>query len=143
MFHKKSRNDKNHNRSPRQLRVGEELRHAVAAALQRGEFPWDKEFGPRPVVTVTEARISPDLRNATFYVMPLGGTNVDKVVKGLNKHHHFFKNVLAQDVQLRWIPQIHFLADTSFEYAEKIEKILHDPKVARDLPVPKATEFDE
>jgi ribosome-binding factor A len=127
---KKNLNDSKHNRSPRQLKVGEELRHAFAAALQEGNFPWD---GPRPVITVTEVRISPDLRNATIFVMPLGGINMDKVVKGLNQHHHFFKNVIAKEVQMRWIPQLHFLPDTSFEYAEKIEKILLDPKVKRDL----------
>ena len=129
-----SRSKKDHGnkqtRSARQLRVGEEMRHVLAAALQRGEFPWD---GPRPVITVTEVRISPDLRNATAFVMPLGGVAVEQVVKTLNMNHHFFKNELAHNMQIRWIPQIHFLADTSFAYAEKIEKILHDPKVKRDL----------
>jgi ribosome-binding factor A len=119
-------------RSPRQLRVGEELRHAIAASLQRGDFPWSGE-GPRPMITVTEVRISPDLRNATIYIMPLGGVRVEEVVKHLNMHHHFFKNVIAKNVIMRWIPQLHFLADTSFDYAQKIDKILHDPAVARDL----------
>ncbi|MNC96800.1 Ribosome-binding factor A [compost metagenome] len=65
--------------------------------------------------------------------MPLGGVRTDEVVRQLNMHHHFFKNVIAKNVHMRWIPQLHFLADTSFEYAEKIDKILHDPAVARDL----------
>jgi ribosome-binding factor A len=135
MFRSKRGHGDKQSRSARQLRVGEELRHAVAAALQLGDFPWHADF-PRPVITVTEARISPDLRNATFFVMPLGGVKMKEVVRELNQHHHFFKNVLAQDVQLRWIPQVHFLPDTSFDYAEKIEKILHDPVVARDLKTP-------
>lgn len=119
-------------RSPRQLRVGEELRHALAAALQQGDYPWP-EGQKRQIISVTEVTISPDLRNATIYVMPLGGENVEQVVKALNGHVHFFKNVIAHEVQLRWIPQLRFQADTSFAYAEKIEKILHDPVVARDL----------
>jgi ribosome-binding factor A len=131
MFRKKS-SDNNGQRSQRQLRVGEELRHAMATSLQRGDFPWSGE-GPRPVITVTEVRISPDLRNATAYIMPLGGVHVDEVVKQLNMHKHFFKNVIAKNVHMRWIPQLHFSGDTTFEYVEKIEKILHDPAVARDL----------
>ncbi|MBI3418741.1 MAG: 30S ribosome-binding factor RbfA [Proteobacteria bacterium] len=131
MFRSKKSSDKTH--GPRPLRVGEEIRHALAAALQRGDFPWDKENGPRPVITVTEVRISPDLRNATAFVMPLGGSRMEEVVNTLNKHHHFFKHVIAQNVQMRYVPSLHFSADQSFEYAEKIEKILHDPKVARDL----------
>ncbi|HVY12038.1 MAG TPA: 30S ribosome-binding factor RbfA [Alphaproteobacteria bacterium] len=132
MFRSKKPSDSKHNRTPRQLKVGEELRHALAASLQRGDFPWTHE-SPRPVITVTEVRISPDLRNATIFVMPLGGTQVKEAVSQLNQHNHFFKNVIAQNVQMRWIPQLHFLADESFAYAEKIEKILHDPNVARDL----------
>jgi ribosome-binding factor A len=129
-------------RSPRQLRVGEEIRHALAAALQHGDFPWPAGEA-RPHITVTEVRISADLRNATVFVMPLGGINVEKVVKALNETVHFFKNVLAHDIQLRWIPELRFSADTSFAYAEKIEKILHDPAVARDLKTPKHTDDEE
>ncbi len=118
--------------SPRPLRVGEEIRHALATCLQQGDFPWEAAI-PRPSVTVTEVRISPDLRNATAYVMPLGGADIPTVVKELNAHNHFFKNVIAHEVVMRYVPQLHFSADTSFDYAEKIERILHDPAVARDL----------
>jgi ribosome-binding factor A len=131
MFRKKS-SDNNSPRSPRQLRVGEELRHALAASLQKGDFPWEAE-GPRPLITVTEVRIGPDLRNATIYVMPLGGVRIEAVIKELNRNKHFFKNVIAKNVHMRWIPQLHFSSDTSFDYAAKIDKILHDPAVARDL----------
>jgi ribosome-binding factor A len=117
-------------RSPRQLRMGEEIRHALAAELQRGDFPWD---GPRPMITVTEVRISPDLSNATAYIVPMGGVNANDVEKQLNVHVHHFKNVIAHEVIIRRIPQLHFTTDTSFEYADKIERILHDPAVARDL----------
>lgn len=119
-------------RSPRQLKVGEEIRHALAAALQQGDYPWPADV-PRHLITVTEVRISPDLRNATVYIIPLGGAHIPETVKALNAQHHFFKNVIAHEVQLRWVPQLHFEADTSFAYAEKIEKILHDPNVVRDL----------
>jgi ribosome-binding factor A len=132
MFRKKGSDNGSKTRSPRQFKVGEELRHAMAASLQRGDFPWTLST-PRPVITVTEVRISPDLRNASIFVIPLGGQNIPEVVGELNKHHHFFKNVIAQNVIMRWIPQLHFLPDQSFAYAEKIEKILHDPAVARDL----------
>lgn len=131
MFRKKTR-DTSKSRNPRQLRVGEELRHALAAALQKGDFPWTGE-APRPLITVTQVSLSPDLRNATAYVMPLGGVRMQETVRNLQQHVHFFKNVIAQNVQMRWIPQLHFAADESFAYAEKIEKILHDPVVARDL----------
>lgn len=124
--------NKEKGRSPRQLRVGEELRHALAAALQEGDYPWPKDV-KRTIISVTEVQVSPDLRNATAFVMPLGGEHVDESVKALNTHVHYFKNVIAHEVQLRWIPNLRFQADTSFEYANKIEKILHDPAVARDL----------
>lgn len=119
-------------RSPRQLKVGEELRHALAASLQYGEYPWPNDV-PRSIITVTEVRVSPDLRNATAYIVTLGGKYVPETVKALNQNKYYFKNVIAQEVQLRFVPQLHFEADTSFEYAEKIERLLHDPNVARDL----------
>lgn len=130
----RNNNSGNHQapRNPRQLRVGEELRHALAAALQKGDFPWQGP-GPRPIITVTEVRVSPDLRNATAYVMPLGGINAKEIEKHLNVHVHFFKNVIAHEVIMRYIPQLHFSTDTSFDYVDKIERILHNPNVARDL----------
>ncbi|MDX1921706.1 MAG: 30S ribosome-binding factor RbfA [Alphaproteobacteria bacterium] len=119
-------------RSPRQLRVGEELRHALAASFQDGDYPWPADL-PRSIITVTEVRISPDLRNATAYIVTMGGQHANETVKALNAHKYYFKNVIAQNVELRFVPQLHFQLDTSFEYAEKIERILHDPNVARDL----------
>jgi ribosome-binding factor A len=119
-------------RTPRQLRVGEELRHALAAALQDGNYPWPTDL-PRSIITVTEVRVSPDLRNATAYIVPLGGTQTAETVKALNLGKYYFKKVFAQEVELRFVPELHFQIDTSFEYAEKIERILHDPNVARDL----------
>lgn len=119
-------------RTPRQLRVGEEIRHALAAELQKGDFPWPAGT-PRPMITVTEVRIGPDLCHATIYVVPMGGAHASQVERELNAHLHYFKNVIAHEVIMRWIPQLHFTTDTSFDYAEKIARILHDPAVARDL----------
>lgn len=120
------------NRSPRQLRVGEELRHALAASFQDGNYPWPSDI-PRTIITVTEVRISPDLRNATAYIVTLGGQHAPETVKALNAAKYYFKHIIAQNVELRFVPQLHFQLDTSFEYAAKIERILHDPNVARDL----------
>lgn len=119
-------------RSPRQLRVGEEIRHALAAALQTGDYPWPDDL-PRTSITVTEVQVSPDLRNATAFIMPLRGERVEAVVQALKIHSYFFKKIIARDVQLRYVPALFFAADTSFAYAEKIEKLLHTPAVARDL----------
>ena len=119
-------------RTPRQLRVGEELRHALAASFQDGNYPWPSDI-PRHIVTVTEVRVSPDLRNATAYIVTLGGAHSAETVKALNQAKYYFKSVIANNVELRFVPQLHFMVDTSFEYAEKIERILHDPSVARDL----------
>ena len=129
---KNNKSPNGQSRSPRQLKVGEELRHALAASLQYSEYPWPSDT-PRSIITVTEVRISPDLRNATAYVVTLGGENIAETVKALNLSKYYFKSVIAKDVQLRFVPQLHFLADTSFEYAAKIERLLHDPAVARDL----------
>jgi|ERR1043166_2839572 ribosome-binding factor A len=119
-------------RTPRQLRVGEEIRHALAAAFQHGDYPWPDGV-PRTNITVTEVRIGPDLRHATAYVMPLGGQHIKETVDALRTVAPFFRHVIAENVEMRWVPELHFSADTSFEYASKIEKILHDPAVARDL----------
>jgi len=117
--------------SQRQLRVGEELRHAVAWILERGEIR-DPGLGDRPV-TVTEVRVSPDLRYATAYVMPLGGANTEAVVAALNRAAPFVRRQIGHAVKLRYLPSLSFVADTSFDQARHIEDLLRDPAVARDL----------
>lgn len=119
-------------RSPRQLKVGEEIRHALANVLQRGDFHWPETVPPAPV-TVTEVRVSPDLKNATAFVMPLGGGQMEPIVKALNDGIGFFRHVIAQDVRLRAVPRLTFAPDTSFDYANRIETLLNTPDVARDL----------
>src|SRR5262245_23447618 len=119
-------------RSQRQLRVGEEIRHALAEVLMRDEVPWPVGFDA-PVVTVTEVQVSPDLKNATVFVMPLGGVKLEETVKVLNSIVGHFRHELAEKVQLRYVPRLNFSADRSFDYAQRISDILHDPKVAKDL----------
>lgn len=119
-------------RSQRQLRVGEEVRHALAAILMRGDVPWPVGFKP-PVVTVTEVRISPDLANATAFIMPLGGEKMKETVKIMNEGAGFFRFEIGKAVKLRHVPKVHFLPDESFDAAQKITNILNDPAVKRDL----------
>jgi ribosome-binding factor A len=117
--------------SQRQYRVGEELRHAVAHILDHAHFRDPDLSGVS--VTVTEVRISPDLRNATAYVTPLGGRDMDKVVAALNRASGYFRRELARAVVLRVVPDIAFVPDTSFDYSSRIDAILAAPRVARDL----------
>ncbi|EWY42377.1 ribosome-binding factor A [Skermanella stibiiresistens SB22] len=117
--------------SQRQLRVGEELRHALAEVLRRGDFR-DPEL-QKLNVTVTEVRISPDLRNATAFITPLGGGETDEAVTALRRASAFFRGQMARSLKLRYVPTLSFEADTSFEYADHINRLLQDPEVARDL----------
>jgi ribosome-binding factor A len=117
--------------SQRQLRVGEAIRHSLAEVLMRGELR-DPELAGRSI-TVTEVRVSPDLKNATAFVMPLGGGDSSAVVAALGRAAPFLRAQVAKAIRLRHAPQIRFETDTSFEHAETIERLLHDPAVARDL----------
>jgi ribosome-binding factor A len=121
-------------RSPRQLRVGEELRHALVRILARGELR-DPLLADAQV-TVTEVRVSPDLRAATAYVTPFGGGDAAALVKALNHAGGYFRGQLAHEVDLRMAPTIRFAADTSFAQSTRIEELLHDPRVMRDLAPP-------
>ncbi|NQU60093.1 MAG: 30S ribosome-binding factor RbfA [Rhodospirillales bacterium] len=118
--------------SQRQLKVGEELRHALAWIFERGEI---RDPGLKGVsVTVTEVRISPDLRNATAFVMPLGGGDATgDVIAGLNRAAPFVRRQVGKTVKLKRLPSINFVADGSFDEAGHIETLLKDPLVARDL----------
>lgn len=119
-------------RSQRQLKVGEELRHALAGVFQRGDFHWPEGLNPG-YLTVTEVRVSPDLKNATAFVMPLGGQQIEAIVTALNAAVGFFRHAIAEQVELRMVPRLIFAADTSFDYANKIETLLSDPDVVKDL----------
>jgi len=123
-------------RTQRQLRVGEEIRHVLAQVILRGDVPWPQGLEPS-TVTVTEVKISPDLKNATVYVMPLGGKKVAETVRAMNEGVGFFRFAVGKAVALRNVPKLRFVADETFEAAHRIEKILLDPEVARDLKRPK------
>jgi len=117
--------------SQRQLRVGEELRHALVEIL-RNNHARDPDLRDANV-TVTEVRLSPDLGNATAFVMPLGGQKAGSIIAALNRASTYFRTQAAHAMQLRHAPRISFALDTSFSYAEKIEGLLHAPEVQRDL----------
>lgn len=117
--------------SQRQLRVGEELRHALVEVLSRARFR-DPDLQDASI-TVTEVRASPDLKHATAFVLPLGGGGVDIVVKALNRAAGYLRGEVARLVQLRYAPELKFVADRSFEHATRIDAALRRPDVRRDL----------
>ena len=117
--------------SQRQLRVGEELRHALSRILSRGELRDPALAGLN--LTVTEVRASPDLKNATVYVVPLGGGGLDEAVEALNRAAGFFRTRIARDVALRHAPRISFAPDRSFDEAHRVREILERPRVRQDL----------
>jgi ribosome-binding factor A len=118
-------------RSQRQLRVGEEVRHALAQLLRPGELRDPALFDAN--VTVTEVQLSPDLRNATAFVMPLGGANAADIVAGLRRSAPYLKGQLGKFVRLRRVPNLSFALDSAFDSAERIATVLHSDEVARDL----------
>jgi ribosome-binding factor A len=118
-------------RSQRQLRVGEELRHALARLLRPGELRDPALFDAN--VTVTEVQLSPDLRNATAFVMPLGGANVADILAGLRRSAPYLKGQIAKIVRLRQVPNLAFALDSAFDTAERIAALLHSAEVERDL----------
>lgn len=117
--------------SQRQLRVGEELRHALAWIIERGELRDPSLAGT--AVTVTEVRVSPDLRQATVFVMPLGGDAQDAVLAALARARGYLRRQTARSVKLRYVPDLTFRIDHSFEEADRITRALRQPQVARDL----------
>jgi ribosome-binding factor A len=127
--------------SQRQLRVGEELRHALARILRDGECR--DPVLENASITVTEVRISPDLRNATAFVMPLAGTRATEVVASLERSATFLKGLVAREVQLRNTPNLVFALDDSFDQAARISTLLTRPEVARDLRPPAAEDKDD
>jgi ribosome-binding factor A len=117
--------------SQRQLRVSELVRHALADILSQGTIH-DPELEGQ-IITVPEVRMSPDLKLATIYVMPLGGRNLDSVIAGLDRNKKFLRGELARRVNLKFAPDIRFHVDERFDEAERIEKLLRTSAVQRDL----------
>lgn len=117
--------------SQRQLRVGELIRHALAEMLSRGDVHDPVIEGH--MITVPEVRLTPDLRLATVYVMPLGGRDAPTVVAALERNKKFLRGEIARRVNLKFAPEIRFRIDERFDEAERIEKLLRTPEVQRDL----------
>jgi ribosome-binding factor A len=111
--------------------VGELVRHVLAELLSRGEVRDD--VLERHVITVPEVRMSPDLRLATAYVMPLGGKDAGLVLEALDRNKRFIKGEVARRINLRYAPEIRFRRDDTFEEASRIDALLHSEKVRRDL----------
>jgi len=120
--------------SQRQLRVGELVRHAVADTLARGDV--HDPVIETHLITVPEVRMSPDLRLATVYVMPLGGTDENDVLAALERNKRFVRGEVAHRVNLKFAPDIRFRIDERFGEAERIERLLRSPQVQRDLERP-------
>jgi len=117
--------------SQRQLRVGEALRHALVEILARDELRDPALSGVQ--VTVTEVRVSPDLRAGTAFVLPFAGGEATALAQALNRAAGYFRKALADSVELRVAPTIRFEPDLAFGQADRIEALLRSPAVARDL----------
>jgi ribosome-binding factor A len=118
-------------RSVRLLRVGEQVRHVLSELLQRGEVHDDTL--ERHLVSITEVRMSPDLRHATVFVKPLLGQDEDDVLKALRQNTAFLQREVANRVRTKYAAKLKFVADESFDEGSHIEQLLRAPKVAQDL----------
>jgi ribosome-binding factor A len=116
--------------SQRMLRVGELVRHKLSEMLMRGEI--HDAVIARHVITIPEVRMSPDLKLATAYVMPLGGKDVEKVIRALDASKKFIRAEIAHTLNLKFAPDIRFRRDESFDEAQRIDKLFRDPKVRQD-----------
>ena len=129
------RNDKHSHRptgpTQRMLRVGELVRHALANLFARGEVE-DEVLAGR-VITVPEVRMSPDLKLASAYVMPLGGEQAAEIVAALNRHQRFIRGRIAPELDLKFAPEVRFFIDETFEEFGKIDALLKSDRVQRDL----------
>jgi ribosome-binding factor A len=116
--------------SQRQQRVAELVRHALAEVLARGDIQDD--VITRHVITIPEVRMSPDLKLATAYVMPLGGKDESAVIQALERHKKVLRQEVARRVNLKFAPELRFRRDDSFDEAARIDALLRSEKVRRD-----------
>ena len=121
--------------SQRQLRVGEVIRQRLAEVLARDDL--EAKILKKTSITVTEVRVSPDLRQASVYVMPLGGMHLSEIVAKLNEEAPRLKKAALGGLHLKYLPNIKFIADESFDRAASIDELLDSHVVARDLDQPK------
>jgi len=129
--HKAARNDGAGDLSQRQLRVGELIRHALADMFSRGELRDPALFDVS--ITVTEVRMTPDLKLARAFVLPLGGKDSETVLAALDRSAGYVRGRISRSVKLKFSPKVEFRIDDRFEYADRIDALLHDPRVAKDL----------
>jgi ribosome-binding factor A len=127
--------------SQRQQRVAELVRHALAEVLSRGDIQDD--VLTRNVITIPEVRMSPDLKLATAYVMPLGGRDEEAVLKALDKNKKVLRQEVARRVNLKFAPDLRFLRDESFDEAARIDALLRSERVARDTARPNTDASDD
>ena len=125
------RNETPEGRSVRLLRVGEQVRHALSEVLMRGDVH-DETLASHSV-SVTEVRMSPDLRHATVFVKPLLGADEKEVLKALKRHVRYLKGEVARRVNTKYAADLKFLSDESFDEGSRIDRLLREPKVAQDL----------
>lgn len=117
--------------SQRQLRIGEVIRRALSGILQRSEIH-DPAFDG-VVITIPEVRMSPDLKNATVFVVPLGGTGGEEILEAFERNRRYLRGVVAKEVNLRFAPELRFRLDQSFDEGDRIDALLRSPAVKRDL----------
>ena len=117
--------------SQRQLRAGELIRHAVIDILREGDLHDEALEGAS--VTVTEVRLSPDLKHATCFVEPLGGAHAGEVVEALNRHARFLRGKLGRHIDMKFTPDLRFVHDQSFDEAARMDALFNRPDVKRDL----------
>lgn len=120
--------------SQRQLRAGELVRHALVEILREEDLD-DPALSGAPV-TITEVRVSPDLRHAICFIQPLGGENAPEVVAAMNRASKFFRGRLGRMIDLRATPELKFLHDETFDAADLMSRLFDDPKVRQDLDAP-------
>lgn len=117
--------------SQRMLRMSELVRHALAEMFARGEV--HDPVLETHAITIPEVVMTPDLRHATAYVMPLGGKDKSKIIEALNKHKKFMRGAVAKRMEAKFVPELHFRLDERFDRAGKIDALLRQPEVVRDL----------
>ncbi|WP_369726588.1 30S ribosome-binding factor RbfA [Bradyrhizobium sp. LLZ17] len=123
------------------MRVGEQVRHAIAEILAQGSVH-DADLEGH-IITVPEVRMSPDLKLATIYVMPLGGRDTEVVLAALERNKKFLRGDVARRVNLKFAPELRFRVDERFDEAERIEKLLRTPAVQKDLEQDPDTDREE
>ena len=126
-----SKDNKASGPSQRSLRVGELVRHALAAIFARGDVDDDALRGT--VITVPEVRMSPDLKIANAYIMPLGGQHAEEIVAALNRHAKYIRGRVAPQINMKFAPEVRFFVDETFEEASRIDALLRSKKVQQDL----------